>query len=141
STFTSPVDFAWHARMTLFSLSPGSRPSSTAMLTRPDSSFTRHVPQVPTRHELSISTPALSATSRTVLSGGSGADLPDRQKVTTGKAAAPALAGSVACGRAGSGLPSAGPNASVLTLSAGTPSSPSIFLTASISGTGPHRWT
>ncbi len=44
-------------------------------------------------------------------------------------------------GLAGSGLPSAGPNASVLTRSRGTPNSARFFLTASIIGTGPQMWT
>src|SRR5262245_50438907 len=130
--------------MMLFSLSPVSSPSWTAIVTDPDKSLTRHVPQVPTRQELSISTPTASATSRTVRSRGSGAALCDRANVTVGRATAlPATTAGGDEGRAGvgSGRPRAAPNASVLTRFAGTPSSANSFLTASIIGTGPHRWT
>src|SRR5262245_34733884 len=127
--------------MMLFSLSPGSSPSWTAIVTEPDRSFTRHVPQVPTRQELSISTPTWSATSSTVLSAGSGAALCDRANVTAGSVTVAPVGGAGGAMTAGSGRPRAGPNASVLTRSAGTPSSANSFLTASMSGTGPHRWT
>ena len=54
----------------LFSLSPGSRPSCTSIVTVPDSSFVRQTPQVPTRHEYSMLTPMSSDASSTVFVGG-----------------------------------------------------------------------
>src|SRR6266496_878398 len=112
------------------------------MVTWPDNSFTRQVPQVPTRQELSISTPISSATSRITLSGGNGADLSDTEKVTVGREISLPSKGAVGTvGRIGSGLPKAGPNASVFIRPLGTPSPNNIFFATSIIGTGPQMCT
>src|SRR5262249_33956190 len=97
------VDLAWQARIRFLALSSGVRASCTAIVTDPDSSFVLHPPQTPMRHTLGISTPMPSATSRTVRSGGSGADFPDLAKVTVA-----VTAGLVSnTWRSGSGLPRA----------------------------------
>src|SRR6266702_6730114 len=46
-------------------LSAGSSPSPTSIVTAPSRSLTVQVPQIPTRHEKSISTPIASAASST----------------------------------------------------------------------------
>ena len=56
STSMFPVAMAWQARMRPWALLDWSA-SSTAMVTEPLRSMTLHVPQVPTRQELSIRTP------------------------------------------------------------------------------------
>src|SRR5262245_58057158 len=91
------VDRAWQARMKPFALSSGVRPFCTAIVTDPDSSFTLHTPQTPARQTVGMATPRPSAASRTVRSGGSGADLPALVKVTSGVGAGGGGGAAAAC--------------------------------------------
>src|SRR6266540_3113509 len=136
-----------------WTLSSAVSASSTSIVTLPSRSLVLHTPQIPARQEKSIGTPADSAISRTLLSGGRAATLFDFENrieavagpiagapvVTVVAAALPPLMEETSVTPGGGTAPNAGPKASVLTCSAGTPRSASSFLIACIMPGGPHR--
>src|SRR6516165_12515893 len=82
SRVTSLWISAWQARMYPPALSSLVSASCTAIVTRPDTSLTRHAPHVPDRQALSMKTPASSATSRIVAPTGTSAAESDVRKTT-----------------------------------------------------------
>src|SRR6516165_10316714 len=108
--------------------------SSTAIVTLPEKSLTRHEPHVPERHALSIKTSAPSAASRIVSSARTGAVVCDVRKTTFPAISLEALPFAV-------GLRLTVPKASVFISTLGTPRSRSAAFIASIISAGPQMCT